>query len=308
MSAYIWGRLLRAIPVLFGVSTLVFLMIHLLPGDPAQEIASRGPGMTPEAVQRIRVQLGLDQPIHIQYLQFLGRILRGDLGRSLFSNQPVSKIIGDQIGSTIQLTLAGILTALLVGVSLGILAAVRHNTWLDTISMSIALFGVSIPGFWLGLLLIFLFAVQLNWVPVGGGTGLQGLILPALTLGFGASAIIARLVRSSMLEVLNQEYMTTARAKGLKTRVVILRHGLKNALIPVITIIGLQFGALLGGAVVIETVFARRGVGRLAIDAILSKDFPVIQGTVLFAAVVYVGVNLLVDILYSIVDPRIRYD
>jgi len=308
MSAYIWGRLLRAIPVLFGVSTLVFLMIHLLPGDPAQEIASRGPGMTPEAVQRIRVQLGLDQLIHIQYLQFLGRILRGDLGRSLFSNQPVSKIIGDQIGSTIQLTLAGILTALLVGVSLGILAAVRHNTWLDTISMSIALFGVSIPGFWLGLLLIFLFAVQLNWVPVGGGTGLQGLILPALTLGFGASAIIARLVRSSMLEVLNQEYMTTARAKGLKTRVVILRHGLKNALIPVITIIGLQFGALLGGAVVIETVFARRGVGRLAIDAILSKDFPVIQGTVLFAAVVYVGVNLLVDILYSIVDPRIRYD
>lgn len=307
MGVYLRGRLLRAIPVVFGVLTLVFLMIHLLPGDPAEEIASRGPGMSPEAIQRIRVELGLDQPLHRQYLSFLGRIGRGDLGRSIFSNQPVGTMIRGQLGSTLQLTVAGIVTAILIGVPLGIIAAVRHNSWVDTVSMSVALLGVSMPSFWLGLLLIFLFAVKLNWVPVVGGSGLRGLALPALTLGFGASAIIARLVRSSMLEVLRQEYMTTARAKGLRGRIVILRHGLKNALIPVVTIVGLQFGALLGGAVVIETVFARRGLGRMAIDAILAKDFPVIQGVVLFAALVYVSVNLAVDLLYSVLDPRIRY-
>jgi len=308
MSAYIRGRLLRAIPVMLGVLTLVFLMIHLLPGDPAVEIASRGPGMSPEAIQRIRVQLGLDQPIQVQYLRFLSRTARGDLGRSIITNQAVSTMIRQQVGPTVQLTLAGIATAVLIGVPLGLLAAVRHNTWVDTTSMTVALLGVSMPSFWLGLLLIFLFAVRLKWVPILAGGDLKGLILPALTLGIGASAIIARLVRSSMLEVLRQEYMTTARAKGLRSRVVILRHGLKNALIPVVTIIGLQFGALLGGAVVIETVFARRGIGRMAIDAILAKDFPVVQGTVLFAALVYLTVNLAVDVLYSVLDPRIRYE
>ena len=308
MANYIRGRLLRAIPVVFGVLTLVFLMIHLLPGDPAVEIASRGPGMSPETIQRIRVQLGLDQPLHVQYFRFLGRIIRGDLGRSIINNQSVSAMIRAQVGSTVQLTIAGIATAILIGVPLGLIAAVRHNTWIDTISMTGALIGVSMPSFWLGLLLILLFSVRLKWIPILGGTGLQGLILPALTLGIGASAIIARLVRSSMLEVLRQDYITTARAKGLRGQSVILRHGLKNALIPVVTIIGLQFGALLGGAVVIETVFARRGIGRMAIDAILAKDFPVIQGTVLFAALVYVSVNLAVDLLYSVLDPRIRYD
>jgi peptide/nickel transport system permease protein len=308
MGTYIRGRLLRAIPVILGVLTLVFLMIHLLPGDPAVEIASRGPGMTPEAIQRIRVQLGLDQPLHVQYFRFLTRVARGDLGRSIINNQQVSTMIRAQVGSTVLLTVAGIATAIMIGVPLGLIAAVRHNSWIDTISMTGALIGVSMPSFWLGLLLILLFSVRLKWIPILGGTGLQGLILPALTLGIGASAIIARLVRSSMLEVLSQEYITTARAKGLHGRVVILRHGLKNALIPVVTIIGLQFGALLGGAVVIETVFARRGIGRMAIDAILAKDFPVIQGTVLFAALVYVSVNLAVDLLYSVIDPRIRYD
>ena len=308
MGTYIRGRLLRAIPVILGVLTLVFLMIHLLPGDPAVEIASRGPGMTPEAIQRIRVQLGLDQPLHVQYFRFLTRVARGDLGRSIINNQQVSTMIRAQVGSTVLLTVAGIATAIMIGVPLGLIAAVRHNSWIDTISMTGALIGVSMPSFWLGLLLILLFSVRLKWIPILGGTGLQGLVLPALTLGIGASAIIARLVRSSMLEVLSQEYITTARAKGLHGRVVILRHGLKNALIPVVTIIGLQFGALLGGAVVIETVFARRGIGRMAIDAILAKDFPVIQGTVLFAALVYVSVNLAVDLLYSVIDPRIRYD
>ena len=308
MGAYLRGRLVRSIPVIFRVLTLVFLMVQLLPGDPAEEIASRGPGMGPEKIQQIRVQLGLDQPLYKQYLTFVSRIVRGDLGRSIFTNQPVSAMIRGQVGSTLQLTVAGIFTAILIGMPLGILAAIRHNTWLDTVSMTVALLGVSMPSFWLGLLLIFLFAVKLNWVPVVGGTGLRGLALPAITLGFAASAIIARLVRSSMLEVLRQEYMMTARAKGLAGHVVILRHGLKNALIPVVTIVGLQFGALLGGAVVIETVFARRGIGRMAIDAVLAKDFPVIQGTVLFAALVYVSVNLAVDVLYSLLDPRIRYD
>jgi len=308
MGTYLRGRLLRAIPVVLGVSTLVFFMIHLLPGDPAQEIASRSPGMTQESVQKIRVQLGLDQPLYKQYLQFLSREVHGNLGRSIFSNQPVTKMIHDQVGSTLQLTFAGIFIAILIGVTLGIVAAVRHNTWLDTASMTVALLGVSMPSFWLGLLMILLFAVKLHWVPVVGGTGIRGLILPAFTLGFGASAIIARLVRSSMLEVLRQEYMMSAKAKGLANSTVILRHGLKNALIPVVTIIGLQFGTLLGGAVVIETVFARRGIGRMAIDAVLAKDFPVIQGTVLFAALVYVSVNLVVDLLYSVLDPRIRYD
>ncbi|HUG16612.1 MAG TPA: nickel ABC transporter permease [Thermomicrobiales bacterium] len=308
MGAYARRRLVRAVPVIIGVMTLVFLMIHMLPGDPAEEIASRGPGMSPEAIQAIRVRLGLDKPLHVQYWDFVSRTVRGDLGRSILSNRAVSTMIREQLPATAQLTIAGIIMAILIGVPLGIIAAVRQSSWVDSVSMTVALLGVAMPGFWLGLLLIFLFAVRLHWLPVIGGSGLRGLILPAFTLGFGAAAIIARLVRSSMLEVLRQEYMTTARAKGLRQRSVILRHGLKNALIPVMTIVGLQFGNLLGGAVVIETVFARQGIGRLAINAILAKDFPVIQGTVLFAALVYVSVNLTVDLLYSVVDPRIRYD
>jgi peptide/nickel transport system permease protein len=289
--------------------TLVFLMVHMLPGDPAEEIASRGPGgMTPEAIEAIRIRLRLDQPLYVQYWDFVKDVAQGDLGRSIFSNREVSAMIRSQLGATMKLTAAGMLVALLIGIPLGIIAAIRQNSWVDSVSMTVALLGVAMPSFWLGLLLIWLFAVRLNWVPVIGGTGLRGLILPAFTLGFSAAAIIARLVRSSMLEVLRQEYMTTARAKGLRTRAVVLRHGLKNALIPVVTIIGLQVGNLLGGAVVIETVFARQGIGRLAIDAILAKDFPVIQGVVLFAAIVYVSVNLLVDLLYSVIDPRIRYD
>lgn len=308
MGAYVRRRLVRAIPVIIGVMTLVFFMIHLLPGDPAEEIASAGVGATPEQIEAIRVRLGLDRPLYEQYWSFVKRTARGDLGRSIYRNQPVSTMIRDRVGATFQLTVAGIGVAILIGVPLGILAAVRQNTWLDSISMTVALTGVAMPSFWLGLLLIWLFAVRLNWVPVIGGSGLKGLILPAFTLGFGAAAIIARLVRSSMLEVLRQDYMQTARAKGLANRVVIINHGLKNALIPVITIIGLQFGNLLGGAVVIETVFARQGIGRMAVDGILTKDFPVVQGTVLFAAFVYVTVNLTVDLLYSVIDPRIRYD
>ncbi len=308
MGVYIRGRLLRSIPVILGVMTLVFFMVHLLPGDPAEEIAAGGLGGTPEQIQAIRVRLGLDRPLYVQYWEFVKRTAQGDLGRSIYRNQPVSTMIRERVGATAQLTLAGIVTALVLGVPLGILAAIRQNSWVDSISMTVALTGIAMPSFWLGLLLIWLFAVRLNWVPVIGGTGIKGLILPGFTLGFSASAIIARLVRSSMLEVLRQDYMMTARAKGLASRVVVINHGLKNALIPVVTIIGLQIGNLLGGAVVIETVFARQGIGRMAVDGILTKDFPVVQGTVLFAALVYVTINLVVDLLYSVLDPRIRYD
>ena len=308
MGTYVRGRLLRAIPVILGVLTLVFMMVHLLPGDPAEAIASQSPGMTQQDVQRIRVQLGLDQPLYRQYLTFLSRLVHGDLGRSIFNGQPVRQMILTQFPSTLELTLAGMSFAIVLGIVLGIASAVRHNSWLDSISMAGALLGVSIPSFWLGLMLIFVFAVRLRWVPVVGGSGISGLILPALTLGFSAAAIIARLVRSSMLEVLGQEYVQTARAKGLAGRTIIVRHALRNALIPVVTIVGLQFGALLGGAVVVEIVFARQGIGRMAVDAILQKDFPVVQGVVLLAALVYVVVNLLVDLLYSLLDPRISYD
>lgn len=288
--------------------TLVFFMIHLLPGDPAEEIAAGGIGSTPEQIEAIRERLGLNEPLYVQYWNFLTNTAQGDLGRSIYRNQPVTTMIRERVGATLQLTVAAIATAIIIGVPLGIIAAVRQNTWLDSTSMTVALLGVAMPSFWLGLLLIWTFSVRLNWIPIIGGGGIQGLILPAFTLGFGAAAIIARLVRSSMLEVLRQDYITSARAKGLASHTVILRHGLKNALIPVVTIIGLQFGNLLGGAVVIETVFARQGIGRMAIDGILTKDFPVIQGTVLFAALVYVTVNLAVDLLYSVLDPRIRYD
>jgi len=308
VGAYVRRRLLRSVPVIVGVLTLVFFMVHMLPGDPAEEIAAGGLGSTPEQVQAIRVRLGLDQPLYVQYWKFVSRTVQGDLGRSIYRNQPVSTMIRDRVGATFQLTIAAIAAAILIGVPLGILAAIRQNSWIDSVSMTVALTGIAMPGFWLGLLLIWLFAVRLNWVPIIGGSGIKGLILPALTLGFSAAAIIARLVRSSMLEVLRQDYMVTARAKGLTGRAVVINHGLKNALIPVVTIIGLQFGNLLGGTVVIETVFARQGIGRMAVDGILTKDFPVVQGTVLFAALVYVTVNLVVDLLYSVLDPRIHYD
>jgi peptide/nickel transport system permease protein len=308
MGAYARGRILRAIPVVFGVLTLVFLMVHALPGDPAEDIASRSPGMTQQDVERIRTQLGLDQPLYRQYWEFIARLVHGNLGRSIFNGQPVSTMIRQQFPSTLVLTLVAMSFAIVIGAVFGVLAAMRHNSWADTGSMFMALIGVSVPSFWLGLMLILLFAVKLRWVPVVGGTGFRGLILPALTLCVSPAAIIARLVRSSMLEVLRQEYVMTARAKGLTQRVVILRHALRNALIPVVTIVGLQFGLMLGGTVVVETVFARQGIGRMAVDAILAKDFPVIQGVVLLAALVYVIVNLAIDLLYSVLDPRISYD
>ena len=307
MLRYVRTRLLAALPVLLGVSILVFSMLHLLPGDPAQIIL--GEAVTSaQDLARLRRELGFDAPLHVQYARFLGRALSGDLGRSLQSRRPVLDEILAQLPSTVQLTLAGLALAVVVGVVLGVAAATHRGSWADTLCMLLALGGLSMPAFWLGLMLIFFFALQLGWLPATGQGGLARLVLPALTLGYGAAGVIARLVRSSMLEVLRIEYVTTARSKGLAERRVVYRHALRNALIPVITIVGLQFGALLGGTVVIETVFARQGIGRLLVGAILYKDFPLVQGIVLFTASAYVLVNLLVDLGYALTDPRIRYE
>lgn len=305
MLRFLLSRIVATVPVLFGVSLMVFMMLHLVPGDPVKMMLSEFQ-TTPQQVELLRSQLHLDDPLPTQYGRFVVNALRGDLGISIRSKRPVRNEIGENLGSTMQLAAAALLIAIGIGMPLGIIAALKQHSWLDIGPMLFALSGVSMPSFWLGLLLIFLFSLRLGWFPATGGGDLQHLILPALTLGLGASAIIARLTRSSMLEVLRQDYMTTARAKGLNETIVVLRHGLKNALIPVVTIFGLQFGSLLAGAVVIETVFARPGIGRLIVNAILAKDFPMVQGIILFTATAYVVANLLVDLAYGLLDPRIR--
>ena len=304
---YLVKRLLAAIPVLLGVSVVVFAMLHLVPGDPVKMMLSEFQ-TSPEQIARLRAQLHLDDPLPQQFGRFLWNALHGDLGYSVRTRRPVLTEILENLPSTAVLALAGMVVAVAVGVTLGVFAAVRQHSWFDTVSMLTALIGVSIPSFWLGLLLIFALSLKLGWLPATGGGDVRHLIMPALTLGLGASAIIARLSRSCMLEVLRQEYITTARAKGLRETLVILRHGLKNALIPVVTIIGLQLGQLLGGTVIIETVFARPGVGRLIVNGILEKDFPLVQGVVLVGATSYVLINLLVDVTYALLDPRIRYN
>jgi ABC-type dipeptide/oligopeptide/nickel transport system permease component len=306
MLTYISQRLLQAIPVLVGISVLTFAMLHLVPGDPVEIFAGDKP-LTPERAAEIRHQLGLDRPLYVQYLDYASHALRGDLGVGLRSQRPVIDSIVEALPSTLELTGAALLLALAAGVALGIIAAVAHGSWLDTLAMSFAMLGVSMPVFYSGLLLILFFSFGLGWFPATGQGGAERLVLPSVALGLASAAALARLVRSSMLEVLSQEYVVTARAKGLAERAVILRHALKNALIPTVTLLGLQLGALLGGAVVTETIFSRPGIGRLAVDAIGSRDFPLIQGTVLFAAVTYVLVNLVVDVLYAVIDPRIRY-
>lgn len=304
---YLVKRLLAVIPVLFGVSVVVFAMLHLVPGDPVKMMLSEFQ-TSPEQIARLRAQLHLDEPLPQQFGRFLWNAVHGDLGYSVRTRRPVLTEILENLPSTAVLALAGMVVAMAMGVTLGVFAAVRQHSWFDTMSMLMALIGVSMPSFWLGLLLIFALSLKLGWLPATGGGDVRHLIMPALTLGLGASAIIARLSRSCMLEVLRQEYITTARAKGLRETLVILRHGLKNALIPVVTIIGLQLGQLLGGTVIIETVFARPGVGRLIVNGILEKDFPLVQGVVLVGATGYVLINLLVDVTYALLDPRIRYD
>ncbi len=317
MGAYIRRRVLTTIPVVLGVSLVVFLMLHLLPGDPVMMMLTehRGGGaptvtgnITDEMYQNMRHQLGLDRPLPVQFATFLGGVVRGDLGTSFRGGESVTELIQRNLPYTVQLAAASLGVAMILGFVLGVFAGVKRGTWIDSVTMTIAAAGVSMPSVWLGILLLLVFAVQLNWVPAVARAGdVQSLILPAIALGFGASAIIARLVRSTLVEALHQDYVRTARAKGIQERVVVIRHALKNALIPVITVVGLQFGNLLGGTVVIETVFGRPGIGHITVNSILERDFPVVQGVVLVSALTYVLANFLVDLAYTVVDPRIRF-
>lgn len=311
MLAYVVRRLLTMILVLLLVSLVIFSMLYFLPGDPVMIMMSEThtmAGVSQVAYDQIRHQLGLDQPLHIQFGTFLWKAVQGDLGRSWRSNRTVMSMIVDSLPNTVSLALAGLGLAIPVGMFLGAVAALRHNSWLDNLSMVAALFAVSMPSFWLGIMLLIIFALSLGILPAVGFGDPRAIILPAVALGLSSAAIIARLTRSSLLEVMGMEYITTARAKGLAQNLVVWRHALKNALIPVVTVVGLQFGHLLSGAIVVETVFARPGIGRLLVDGINGKDFPVVQGTILITASVYVLANLLVDVSYAWLDPRIKYD
>lgn len=302
---YIIRRLLIMLPVILGISLIIFTIVRVIPGDPAYILA--GPHATKEQMDQIRAQLGLDKHPVTQYFIFLKNLFQGDLGTSTRTGLPVIKEIMTRFPNTLLLALASILLATVFGVTIGIIAGVKQNSKFDYLSMLVALLGLSMPVFWLGLMLMLLFSIKLGWFPAVGADSFKHLVLPAITLGANSTAIIARMTRSSMLEVIRLDYIRTARAKGLAEKLVISRHALKNALIPVVTVIGLQTGTLLGGAVLTEIVFAWPGIGRLLVEAILSRDYPVVQGVVLLVAVVFIFVNLIVDIIYSYLDPRIRY-
>jgi peptide/nickel transport system permease protein len=306
MLRYVIHRLLASIFVLLGISVLLFVMLRSLPGDPARVLA--GEMATKEEVALLRRDLGLDQPIHIQYLQFLNRLVHLDLGRSARTHDPVIDDIRARLPNTLILSLAATFIAALLGIPVGIVSAVKPRSWIDYLVTSLALFGISMPVFWLGLMMVVLFSVILKWLPAGGTGGIAYLIMPSLSLAAFLVAFIARMTRASMLEVLGQDYVRTARSKGLSETTVIARHALKNALIPVVTVIGLQFGRLLSGAVLVETVFAWPGIGRLIVDSILGRDYPMVQGVILTFGLFFVLVNLIVDLLYTVIDPRIRYD
>ena len=305
MIAFVGRRLVAAVPVIIGVSVVVFASLYLLPGDPIQALT--GDLLLSNAqVAQLRAELGLNDPAWVQYLHYASRALHGDLGVSLESGLPVLGEILTFLPATIQLTAAAMLFAVVIGVTLGTIAAIRARTWVDSLATVVALGGASIPSFWLGLMLLLIFSVWLRWLPSAGTEGLNRLVLPAFTLGYGGAAVIARLTRSAVLEALSQDYITTARSKGLPERLVIVRHALRNALIPVITILGLQVGTLLSGAVIVESVFSRQGIGRMLVNGILAKDLPLVQGTILFVATTYVLVNIVTDAVYAWVDPRIR--
>jgi ABC-type dipeptide/oligopeptide/nickel transport system permease component len=309
-------RLLQLIPVLFGVSLVTFSIIHLAPGDPVLLLVSSDATM--EEIQEVRHELGLDGPLPIQYLSWLGKVLTGDLGRSIFAGKPVLGLVLQRFPATLLLTVSAMTFAIIVGVSLGLVASLRRDTALDRLTMVGSVMGWSMPSFWLGLVLIILFSVKLGWLPTGGMYNISSLnptvpdvakhlILPALTLGLRHMSYVARLTRSSMLEVLGEDYIRTARAKGLRDRVVTTGHALRNTLIPIITVAGVSVGRLLGGAVVVEAVFGWPGLGTLTVTGILNRDFPLVQGAVLFIAVLFILVNFSVDMIYAWIDPRIRY-
>ncbi len=306
MRSYIIRRLLLTLPVLLGVSTLVFLFIHLIPGDPIQVML--GESARTADVEKLRNGLGLNRPLPHQYVLFMKGLATGQLGNSIHTGQPVLRTILNRLPATLELAAASMCVALLLSIPLGVISASKQYSALDNGSMFFALLGISMPNFWLGPLLILLFSVNLGWLPVSGRGDWMHLILPAITLGTALAAILTRMTRSSMLEILHDEYITTARSKGLHESIVIFKHALRNALIPVITIIGFQVGALLSGALITETVFAWPGLGRLTIKAIQTRDYPLVQGCVLVISFSYVLVNLLTDVAYALVDPRIRFE
>jgi len=293
------------VPVLFIVSVVVSLMVHLTPGDPVKVMMGQS-GASAEEIEQIRRDLGLDKPLPVQYVRFLQDLATGNL-RSIRTHQPVVQQYLELFPNTLQLAVVSLLIATVIGMLLGVVAATHQNSWLDSFSMAVGFLGVSIPNFWLALVLIYVFAVSLNWLPATGAGGPKLLILPAAVLAMEQVALIARLIRANMVEVLQEDYIKTARSKGLQESSVQWGHALRNAMLPTITLMGLNFGYLLSGAIIIETVFARPGIGRLIVEAILNKDFPVVQGAVLLTATVYLLVNLLTDISYSLIDPRIRY-
>ena len=306
MLRFFVRRLALTVPVLLGAATLVFALIHLIPGDPAQAIL--GETASEAEVAALRERLGLNRPLLAQYGGFLQNAARGDLGTSLRSNAPVSREIGDRLPATLELAAAAMIVAIGVSLPLGIVASVRRGTIVDHVATTLALTGISIPNFWLGPLLALVFAVELGWLPVSGRGTVGNLVLPAISLGAALAAILARMTRASLLEELREPYVQAARARGASKTRAVLRHAFRNSLIPVVTLIGLQFGAVLTGAVITETVFAWPGIGRLLIQSIGFRDYPIVQGCILFIAVTYVGMNLLTDLVYGVLDPRIRYD
>ncbi len=309
MIKFISRRLIESIPVLLLASLVVFGMLHLIPGDPIDAMVGAAGDVTsarPEVVAQIRNELGLNDPLPVQYGRWVLNAVRGDFGESYIRHRPVIELIQERLPSTIELALASTLIVTLLGLSLGIVAALKCNSVIDNFILVISLGGISMPNFWFAILLILVFSVFLGWVPATGSGGFERLILPAVALGYEGIALITRLMRASLLEVMGREYITTAHSKGLSRWVVTLRHALQNALIPVVTMLGLQFGRLLAGSIVIETVFARQGIGQLAILAINTKDFPLVQGIIFFSAAIFVLVNLLVDISYGFLNPQLR--
>ena len=304
MRQYLKRRLLTLLPVIFGVVTAVFLIIHLIPGDPAALMLSET--ANPADIEALRTRLGLDRPLGVQYYHFWANLFRGNLGESIYQRQPVFDLVMERFPNTALLAVCAVLVSLVIAFPLGIFSALRQRSAVDYLSLGFSILGISMPVFWLGPLLLLIFAVQLHWLPVTGMDSWKHLVLPSLTLGFGLSAITIRMIRSSMIEVMNQDYIRTAFAKGLGRGRVVRKHALKNVMIPVITIVGLQLGALFGGVIITEKVFSYPGLGSLLITAIRGRDYPLVQGAILVIALTYIGINLLVDLLYSRVDPRIR--
>jgi len=306
VTRFLLRRLLLTIPVLIGVATLVFSLIHLVPGDPVQTML--GESASPQDVAQLRTRLGLDRPLLQQYGSFVGGAVRGDLGTSLRTNQPVTTVILERMPATLELAFAAMLVAVTIAIPLGIIAAVRAGTRVDHVATSLALVGISMPTFWLGPLLAIIFSVALGWLPVSGRGTPAHLVLPAITLGAPLAAILARMTRASVIEELRELYVLAARARGVSQARAVLAHAFRNSLIPIVTVIGLQFGAVLTGAVITETIFAWPGVGRLLVQSISARDYPAVQGCILLIAVTYVTMNLLIDLLYGFLDPRIRYE